>query len=100
VSALAVLGTVPIGEALARCDATVAPPETPERVINADPDSWYGVGGRATPERLGTANFDDFRRAEHDPATVHAGNHMAENAPDKLTAALVSFLDGSSNGGS
>lgn len=174
VSALAVLGTVPIGEALARCDARFArawyhwfffaQPEIPERVINADPDSWYGVGDRVTPDRLGQDNFDDFRRAVHDPATVHAmvedyraglgidrdhddadraagrrvacrtlvlrgaeddlddlypdvpgvwrpwttdlstgviaaGHHMAEDAPNELAAALLSFLDGCADGG-
>jgi len=128
VSALAVLGTVPIGEALARCDARFArawyhwfffaQPETPERVINADPDSWYCVGDHATPERLGTANFV-LRGAEDDlddlypdvPAVwrpwttdlstgvIAAGHHMAEDAPDEPAAALLSFLDDPSDGG-
>ncbi|TDD64489.1 alpha/beta fold hydrolase [Jiangella aurantiaca] len=54
VTALAVLDCVPIGEALARCNARVAQawyhwlslaqPERPERLINADPDGWYEVG--------------------------------------------------------
>jgi haloacetate dehalogenase len=82
VTALTVLDSVPIGEALARCDARFArewyhwfffaQPETPERVINADPDAWYRVGVRNTPERMGEENFADFHRAIHDPATVHA----------------------------
>ncbi|PWW62762.1 alpha/beta fold hydrolase [Actinokineospora spheciospongiae] len=82
VTALAVLDSVPIGEALARCDAKFAhdwyhwfffaQPEIPERAILADPDRWYGVGDRATPEALGAENFADFRRAVHDPATVRA----------------------------
>ncbi|PZF82713.1 alpha/beta fold hydrolase [Jiangella anatolica] len=85
VTALAVLDCVPIGEALARCDARFAQawyhwfffaqPERPERAIGADPDAWYDVGvagGANTPERMGTANFADFHRAIHDPATVRA----------------------------
>jgi haloacetate dehalogenase len=82
VTALSVLDSVPIGEALARCDARFArewfhwfffaQPDVPERVINADPDAWYKVGVRNTPERLGEENFADFRRAVHDPATVFA----------------------------
>ncbi|WHT21492.1 alpha/beta hydrolase [Crossiella sp. CA-258035] len=83
VSALAALDAVPIGAALARCDARfaaawwhwffLAQPELPERVINADPDAWYG--GRYGPahrrEQLGEA-WPDYQRAIHDPATVHA----------------------------
>jgi haloacetate dehalogenase len=76
---LAVLDAVPIGEALARCDATFARAwwhwfffgqlaKPAERVINADPDAWY----RATEADLGTDNYADFRRAIHDPDTVHA----------------------------
>jgi|SRR5829696_576379 len=83
VVALAALDGVPIGEALARCNATFAQrwyhwfffaqPDKPERAINADPDAWYGVGsGANTAEAMGEANFADFRRAIHDPATVTA----------------------------
>ncbi|RIQ11129.1 alpha/beta fold hydrolase [Jiangella rhizosphaerae] len=84
VAALAVLDCVPIGEALARCDARFAQawyhwfffaqPERPERVICADPDAWYDVGhGRPNSlERMGPANFADFYRAIHDRTTVHA----------------------------
>jgi haloacetate dehalogenase len=79
VERLAVLDAVPIGEALARCDATFAQAwwhwfffgqlaKPAERVINADPDAWY----RATAEQLGADNYADFRRAIHDPETVHA----------------------------
>jgi haloacetate dehalogenase len=39
-----------------------------ERVINADPDAWY----RATAEQMGEEAFADYRRAIHDPDTVHA----------------------------
>src|SRR4029453_12880141 len=55
VTALAVLDAVPIGEALARCDARFAASwwhwffygqtaKRAERVIGADPDAWYGAG--------------------------------------------------------
>jgi haloacetate dehalogenase len=78
VTGLVVMDAVPIGEALARCDARFAASwwhwfflgqtaKPAERVISADPDAWY----RATPAQLGEA-YEDFRRAIHDPATVHA----------------------------
>jgi haloacetate dehalogenase len=79
---LAVLDAVPIGEALARCDAKFAEawfhwfffaqPEKPERAIMADPDAWYNVPSTNNPERLGEENFADFHRAIHDRETVHA----------------------------
>jgi haloacetate dehalogenase len=82
VTALAVMDGIPIGEALARCDATFAAawphwfffglPDKPERAITADPDAWYNVATRNTPDRLGEENFADFHRAIHDPATVTA----------------------------
>jgi haloacetate dehalogenase len=70
---------VPIGEALARCTAHFAErwwhwfflgqtAKPAERVINLDPAAWYG----GDAEQMGRENFDDFRRAIHDPATVHA----------------------------
>jgi haloacetate dehalogenase len=79
VSALAVLDAVPIGEALARCDATFAgawwhwfflgqTDKPADRVISADPDAWY----RPDRELMGEENDADYRRAIHDPATVRA----------------------------
>jgi haloacetate dehalogenase len=76
---LAILDAVPIGEALARCDAGFAASwwhwfflgqtaKPAERVISADPDAWYGFG----PEPMGEQAYADYRRAIHDPATVHA----------------------------
>ncbi len=75
---LAVLDSVPIGEALSRADARFArawwhwfffaQPGKPERAILADPDAWYG----GDPERMGAENYADYRRAIHDPATVRA----------------------------
>jgi haloacetate dehalogenase len=79
VERLAVLDAVPIGEALARCDARFAASwwhwfffgqtEKPaERLISADPEGWY----RARPEPMGEEAYADYVRAINDPATVHA----------------------------
>jgi haloacetate dehalogenase len=81
VSRLAVLDAVPIGEALARCDAAFAtqwwhwfflgnPAAEAERVINADPDGWYHSDGQR--QQMGEAAWADYHRAIHDPATVRA----------------------------
>jgi haloacetate dehalogenase len=127
VTALAVLDSIPIGEALARADARFAAAwwhwfflgqtsKPAERVISADPDAWY----RAGPEVMGEEAFADYRRAIHDPETVHAmcedyraglgvdrshddadraacrrvrcGDHMAEEAPEQLAAVLGDFF--------
>jgi haloacetate dehalogenase len=88
---LAVLDSVPIGEALARADARFAQawyhwfffaqPELPERLIGADVDAFY----RGTPEAMGEENHADFRAAVHDPATVHAmvEDYRAGLGPDR-----------------
>ena len=78
VTHLAILDAVPIGEALRRADARFAQawphwfffglPDKPERAILCDPDAWY----RGDPEAMGPSNHADYRRAIHDPATVHA----------------------------
>ncbi len=78
ISHLVVLDAVPIGEALRRADARFArawwhwfffgQPDKPERAILADPDAWYGND----PAVMGHENFEDYRRAIHDPSTVHA----------------------------
>jgi haloacetate dehalogenase len=75
---LAVLDSVPIGEALARCDSRFATawwhwffyaqPATPERVICADADAWYG----GDPFEMGPENHAEFREATRNPETVHA----------------------------
>ena len=76
---VALMDGIPIGEALARCDARFAAAwyhwfffaqtERPaERFINADPGSWYS----ATDEHMGPEAFADYQRAIHDPGTVHA----------------------------
>lgn len=81
VARLAVLDSVPIGEALHRADARFAQewwhwfffaqPDIPERVILADPDAWYraGVDREAA---MGAGNYADFRQAIHNPAVVRA----------------------------
>jgi haloacetate dehalogenase len=79
VCALAVLDSIPIGEALARADARFAAAwwhwfffgqtaKPAERIISRDPDAWYA----ATAETMGEEAFADYRAAIHDPETVHA----------------------------
>ena len=79
VTRLAVLDSIPIVEALERCDARFAAEwwhwwffgqtgKPAEDWINRDPDAWYTAG----PETMGEENHADFRRAVHDPGTVHA----------------------------
>ena len=76
---LVVMDAVPIGEALERCDARFASSwwhwfffgqtaKPADRVISADPDAWY----TATAEDMGDEAYADYRRAIHNPATVHA----------------------------
>jgi haloacetate dehalogenase len=92
VTHLAVLDGVPIGEALAQCDARFASrwwhwfflgqlDKPAERVINADPDAWY----RGSAEQMGAEAYEDYRRAIHDPATVHAmcEDYRAGLGPDR-----------------
>jgi haloacetate dehalogenase len=77
VTHLAELDCLPILDHLERCDARFATrwwhwfffaqADKPERAILADPDAWYGN----TPEAMGGANYADYRRAIHDPETVH-----------------------------
>jgi haloacetate dehalogenase len=70
---------IPIGEALARCNAEFAASwyhwffqgqtdRPAERFINADPDAWYAD----TAEHMDQEAYEDYRQAIHDPATVHA----------------------------
>lgn len=92
VTQLVILDGVPIGEALARADANFARKwwhwfffgqlaKPAERVINADPDAWYG----GDPEAMGAENHADFLRAIHDPETVHAmlEDYRAGLGPDR-----------------
>jgi haloacetate dehalogenase len=79
VSHLVVMDGIPIGEALARADATFAQSwwhwfyygqtaKPAERAISADPDGWY----RIEPDSMGDEAYADLRRALHDPEVVHA----------------------------
>ncbi|TDP98433.1 MULTISPECIES: alpha/beta fold hydrolase [unclassified Leifsonia] len=45
-----------------------AQPDTPERVITADPDAWY----HGDPEAMGLENFAERREAVHRPEVVRA----------------------------
>lgn len=78
VSRLALLDCIPIVEHLERITpefATAwwhwfffAQPDTPERVILADPDAWY----HGSPERMGRENHDEWRKAMRNPRVVRA----------------------------
>lgn len=77
VTRLTIMDGVPILEAVERCDARFAQrwwhwfffaqPDKPKRVIRADPDAWYSL----VPEKMGADEFEDVRRAIHNPAVVH-----------------------------
>jgi haloacetate dehalogenase len=92
ISRLGVLDGVPIGAALARADARFASrwwhwfflgqlDKPAERVITADPDAWYG----GSPAEMGEEAYADYRRAIHDPVTVHAmcEDNRAGHGPDR-----------------
>ena len=74
---LVVMDGVPILEALERANERFArlwwhwfffgAPEKPERAILADPDAWYG----GSPQFMGQAAYEDFRKATRDPRVVH-----------------------------
>ncbi len=83
VTKLVVIDSVPIVEALERCDDRFAAAwwhwfflgqrtQPAERVISADPDTWYAVHTRNVPGRLGSKNHADFLAAVRNPATVRA----------------------------
>jgi haloacetate dehalogenase len=79
VDRLVIMGDVPIGEALSRCDARFAqswwhwffmgqPAPLAERLIAADVDAWYHLD----PTRMGAENYADVARAVANPAVQHA----------------------------
>ena len=79
VDRLVILGGVPIGEALARCDSRFAtawwhwffmgqPNGMAERLIAADVDAWY----RLDATLMGQENHDDVATAVNRPAVQHA----------------------------
>jgi len=41
-----------------------------ERAIGADPDIWYG--SKNNPASMGAEAYEDYRRAIHNPETIHA----------------------------
>ncbi|MBT2528422.1 alpha/beta hydrolase [Streptomyces sp. ISL-99] len=78
VSRVALIDCLPISEHLSRITAKFATrwwhwfffaqPDIPERVINADPDSWY----RGDPQSMGQENYDEWREATRNPDVVRA----------------------------
>jgi haloacetate dehalogenase len=78
VERVALIDGLPVSEHLARITPEFATqwwhwfffaqPDTPERVINADPDAWY----RGDPRVMGQENHDEFREATRDPEVVRA----------------------------
>ena len=78
VSRLALLDCLPISEHLARITPEFATrwwhwfffaqPDTPERVINADPVAWY----RGDPKTMGQENYDEWQAAIRNPEVVRA----------------------------
>jgi haloacetate dehalogenase len=82
VTHLVTLDSVPLLEALERCNAKFAQEwwhwfffgqvsKPAERVICADPETWYNAWTSNSPDRLGPENHADFLSAIRDPATVH-----------------------------
>ncbi|MFB9681921.1 alpha/beta fold hydrolase [Streptosporangium vulgare] len=90
-SHVALLDCLPISEHLSRITATFATrwwhwfffaqADIPERVINADPDSWY----HGDPRSMGQENHDEFREATRNPDVVRA---MLEDYRAGLTVDL------------
>lgn len=80
VQRVALMDCLPISEHLRRADAEFATrwwhwfffaqPEIPERVIDADPASWYAP--KADPATMGGENHAELLRAVQDPAVVRA----------------------------
>jgi haloacetate dehalogenase len=79
VDRVVILGDVPIGEALARCNARFAtawwhwffmgqPAPLAERLIAADVDAWY----RLDPSAMGEENYADVARVVASPTVQHA----------------------------
>jgi haloacetate dehalogenase len=83
VSKLVVMDGLPTVEHLERCNARFATEwwhwfflaqtaKPAERVICADPETWYNAWTSNSPDQLGPENHADFLAAIRDPATVHA----------------------------
>ncbi|MFJ2264157.1 alpha/beta fold hydrolase [Streptomyces sp. NPDC087844] len=75
---VALIDCLPLSEHLSRITAKFATewwhwfffaqPDIPERVINADPDSWY----HGDPRSMGQENHDEWREAMRNPDVVRA----------------------------
>lgn len=89
VTHLGVFDGIPIGEVLGRMTAEFAiewwhwffygqTRNRAELYISQDPDDWYG----GDPATMGSENYDDYRRAIHDPGTVQG---MMEDYRASLT---------------
>jgi haloacetate dehalogenase len=101
VSHLAVLDSVPIGEALARCDAAFAtrwwhwfflgnPDAQAERVINADPDAWYhGDGERAQMGELACAGVHGGPRDGRAGPLPRSPRGWTSGSPSSITPGVV-----------
>jgi hypothetical protein len=79
VDRVVILGDVPIGEALARCNARFAtawwhwffmgqPAPLAERLIASDVGAWYGLD----PGAMGEENYADVARVTASPSVQHA----------------------------
>lgn len=91
VTHLVALDGVPIGDALARCDAAFAtawwhwfflgnPASAADEIISANPNRWYASHGKQ--DHMGAESLADFQEAVADPATVLA---MCEDYRAALT---------------
>lgn len=80
VESIVLMDSLPISEHLRRVDLRFATewwhwfffaqPETPERVIGADPEAWYRP--KADPEAMGDQNHAELMRAVRNPSVVRA----------------------------
>lgn len=93
VTHLAALDGVPIGDALARCDARFAQAwwhwfflgqtdKLAERVISTDPDAWYGVDASV----MGEEAYADLRSALHDPGRARDVRGLPSGAGNRSRA--------------
>jgi haloacetate dehalogenase len=97
VSKLVVMDGVPVVEALERCTdkfaamwwhwwffAQTAKPA--ERVICADPETWYNAWTSNGPDQLGPENHADFLAAIRNPATASTPPTTSRRTPRKTSS--------------
>jgi pimeloyl-ACP methyl ester carboxylesterase len=100
VDRIAVLGDVPIGEALARCNARFAqqwwhwffighPAPLAERLIAADVDAWYDLAELYDNDVLSVWGPWATELSGYGLDSAH---HIAEEAPQELVRALLTFF--------